>query len=139
MIYSGFYQDGMMHAYGRILSLQKTGVYSHPSEIWKTRDIYKKLIKERKKLRKYEDIPYLQGYLDAHLRLLFFIEKGVEIETPLYYVYGYNDFIYSLEEYVDIIKQVPDLHKASYKYAKRMISKKAKYGTTVDFHHPAYI
>ena len=140
MIYSGFYQDGRMHAYERILSLKKTGVYSDHSEFWRTRDIYKELIKERKKLRKYEDIPYLEGYLDAHLRLLFFIEKGEEIEgIPLYYVYGHNDFIYSLEEYVDIIKQVPDLHKASYKYAKRMISRKAKYGTKIDFHHPAHL
>ena len=139
MIYSGFYQDGLIHAYERILSLRKTGVYSDSSEFWKIRNIYENLIKERRKLRDYMNIPYLQGYLDAHLRLIFFIETGAKIEMSLYYIYGYNNFIYSLEEYVDIIKQVPDLHKTSYKYAKRLISAKTKYGTEVALHHPAHL
>ena len=142
-IYAASYQDGMMHALERVCELRCTGELSDECSIRRVFVTYLKLQQTKLREGKYEDVAYIEGYMNAFIFLLFLLkdEKKEDCEhPPLYYAFGVNDssfgrnVLMSYEEFMEIIEDLPNLHKASYKRAKRWV-KSIGSADGITFHH----
>ncbi|MFA5251017.1 MAG: SIR2 family protein [Phycisphaerae bacterium] len=139
IMYCAYYQDGAMHAYDRIMALRNTGRYSCTCEFIKTSEVYKKLLKDYRHNKRYEDVAYIKGYLYAHMILLLSIKcPDKKLKLPLFYAYGYEGDIFNLKEYNKIFSKIPKFHKGAYVLAKKII-KKCNRGGKFVMHHPAYL
>jgi hypothetical protein len=139
IIYCAFYQDGAIHAYERMLALRNSGRYSCECEFLRTVVKYKKLIKEYRHRKQYEDVAYMEGYLYAHMLTLLFIKhEKEEWELPLFYAYGYKGEIMNFREYKKIFKEITNFHKSAYIRAQKSIKKLNKGGEFI-MHHPAHL
>jgi hypothetical protein len=138
IIYCGFYQDGLAHAYERIMALRNTGRYSCSCEFTNTVELYKKYIKEYRGKKRYQDVAYLEGYLYAHMQLLILIElPDSKLPLPLFYAYGYGQIL-TFNEYKKLIKKLSTYHKGAYHTVQRTVKRMSKDDKIV-FHHPAYL
>ena len=142
-IYAASYQDGMMHALERVCELRCTGELSDECSIRRVFVTYLKLQQTKLREGKYEDVAYIEGYMNAFIFLLFLLkhdEKEDCEDPPLYYAFGVNDssfgrnVLMSYEEFMEIIEDLPNLHKASYKRAKRWV-KSIGSADGITFHH----
>lgn len=70
MIFAAFYQDGMIHALERVLNMRNTGEYSNRHRTTQLIHAYLKLKKDKLKEGKYEDVAYIEGYINALIYLL---------------------------------------------------------------------
>lgn len=139
MIIASSYQDGMIHALGRIDALMKSGKYSDPCYIHGVFKPYLEWRDKKLKSKIYEDVAYIEGYLNAMIFLSMDEGQREELESPpLYYAFGVKEEIYTLEEYSQVIMDLPSLHKASYKRTMQMVSK-LKSTSGVAFHHPPWL
>lgn len=143
VIYAASYQDGMMHALERVCELRRTGELSRECSIRGVFVAYLELQKKKLMERKYEDVAYIEGYMNAFIALLFWLkdeEKEDSEHPPFYYAFGVNDssfgrnVLMSYEEFMEIIDDLPNLHKASYRRAKAML-KSLGLGDGMTFHH----
>lgn len=139
IIYCGYYQDGAIHAFERISALRNKGKYSCECEFLNTIDVYKKLRKDYLRNKRYGDVAYIDGYVNAH-KLLFVLLKLPEKKPkmPLFYAYGYEGEIFTFKDYKKIFKRIPKLNKSAYRNAERIVKKHDKGGEFV-LHHPAYL
>jgi len=138
LIITASYQDGMIHALERVINLRSTGESSHPFKIRGVFGPYEKWKKEKLKKRKYEDVAYIEGYLNGLLFLLLSKEEKDELKhPPLYFAFG-ADIIPEFKDFKKVIKKLPDLHNASYLRTKRMVSKLSE-SEGIVFHHPPWL
>ena len=139
IIYAASYQDGVMHATGRVLVLKSSGEYSDPCTFRRVLHPYLEWQKQKLKDRKYEDVAYIEGYINGLMFLqLSDDEKNKLKHPPLYYAFGVKRDLFTLEDFNDVIEELPQLHKASYQRAKRMVNKLKSTGGIV-FHHPPWL
>lgn len=117
VIFALNYQDGLIHAFERILAYKKTGYYSHTCNIYCTLDEYHNWRKIKLKKRVYEDVAYIDGYMDGLNSLIS--DTVIEEHFNLYYLFGYDFVIETLEEFKELIQTSNKLHKSSYMYAKK--------------------
>ena len=138
LIITASYQDGMIHALERLINLRSTGESSQPFRIKGVFRPYEKWKKEKLKERKYEDVAYIEGYLNGLFFLLLTEEEKDEFKhPPLYFAFG-ADIIPEFKDFKKMIKKLPDLHKASYLRSKRMVNKLSESEGMV-FHHPPWL
>jgi len=138
IIYCGYYQDGLAHAYERIMALRNTGRYSCSCEFINTVELYKKYIKEFRSKNRYLDVAYLEGYLYAHMQLLLLVElPDNRLPIPLFYAYGYGQVL-NFKEYKKLIKKLPAFHKGAYSLVQRIVKRLNK-DEKIVFHHPAHL
>lgn len=138
IIIAASYQDGMIHALERLINLRSSGESSHPCRIKGAFKPYEELKKEKLKSKKYEDVAYIEGYLNGLIFLLLTEEEKKELKHPPFF-YGFGtDFIYDFSDYKRIIKKLPMMHKASYKRTKELVDNLADREGIV-FHHPAWL
>jgi len=138
IIITASYQDGMIHALERVINLRSTGESSQPWRIKGVFEPYEKLKKEKLKAKKYEDVAYIEGYLNGLLFLLLTEKEKDEFKhPPLYYAFG-ADIIPEFKEFKKIIKKLPKMHKASYLRTKKMVDKLSA-SEGIVFHHPPWL
>lgn len=138
IIIAASYQDGLIHALERAISLRGSGEYSQPWKIRAAFKPYQKWQKEKLKAKKYEDVAYIEGYLNGLTFLLLDEKEKAEIEfPPLYFAFG-TDALYTIDDYKSVINELPKLHKASYLRAKKMVDRLSSSNGMV-FHHPAWL
>lgn len=129
------YQDGLLHAFERVLAMRKTGHYSHACEIRRVLKPYENYRKDFLKNKRYDDVAYIDGYTNG----LMFVLSSEDLEIveyfPLFYAFGSGVDLVSFEDYVEIADEIPSLHKSAYKRARQVVSKQLKYGDDVEFHH----
>jgi hypothetical protein len=128
------YQDGMIHALERMLKLRNTGEYSHSHYFNDVFKHYENFQRKKLKEKRYEDVAYIEGYLNALYFTIVDEENKEDKFPPLYYAFG-TGTIYDFKQYKKIIKKLPALHKASY----HRIKKTVKNSTSNDIayhHHP---
>lgn len=65
MVYAAFYQDGMMHALSRAISMRGSGIYTHRCDIHDRLRSYGNVQKVKRKERRYDDVAYIEGYINA--------------------------------------------------------------------------
>lgn len=133
LLYCTAYQDGLIHALERILSLRSSGHYSNAHRVFHTEIAYQKTRKEKLKSREYLDVAYIDGYLNGHRYLV--ADDDMRKVVPLYYVFGAGEIL-SLAEYKRVARTAGALHKAAMKLAKKTI---AKFPGDVVLHHTPFL
>jgi hypothetical protein len=138
MIYTTSYQDGMMHALERALQLRKSGEYSHSCNIASVIDPYLEIQKDKRKNKNYEDVAYIEGYINSLTYILLRAEDNNHMIPPLYFAFGVNHDLMNHDDFKKVLHKLPEKHKASYKVAVRSINKLL---TTkgIRFHHPPWL
>jgi len=139
IIFTGSYQDGLMHAFEKVIALKSKGVFSKPKSIEAIFNPYQKWKKEKLREKRYEDVAYIDGYLNAFYFLLAPNDLKKElVHPPLYYAFGITDkIIGTFENFDEIVSELPDLHKSSYKRATKMVNELES--DNVEFHHPPWL
>jgi hypothetical protein len=115
------YQDGMMHGLKRILRRRNCGEYSHPCKILGTASAYARLRSEKLKAKRYDDVAYIDGYVNA----LMYVEVAGSDEPenipPLFHAPGFDGVLCTIEEYRRLLPRMPKLHKGAFRYAQRAV------------------
>ena len=138
VIYTSSYQDGMMHALERAIQLRSSGEYSHRCKVRGAIDPYLKIQKEKLKNKAYEDVAYIEGYINALTFLLFDDEEREEIIPPLYFAFGIKENLMSFEDFEEFLPLLREKHKASYNRASKTVKALKSTGGIV-FHHPPWL
>jgi hypothetical protein len=111
------YQDGLIHAFERILALRNTGTYSHRCQILRAFKPYDDIRKRKLSAKRYEDVAYVDGYTSALMFILLSEEEKMEHPLPFYYAFGVQYDLINLQEYEKVVPNIRNLHKAAYKRA----------------------
>jgi hypothetical protein len=114
-IYAWSYQDGLLHALGRILALRTTGHYSDPSSVRSTLHTYEHARQGAMRTRNYWDASYIEGYMNGMLSLE--LDQEVVKQTPLYFVWGSALPMLTFNEFQSELKRAGELHKTAMKKA----------------------
>jgi NAD-dependent SIR2 family protein deacetylase len=136
IIYAASYQDGLIHAFERILAIKNSGYYSDRFNITRTIYGYKELRRAKLSARKYFDIAYIDGYINGLLYLVF--DSETREDLPLYYIFGRKDQPVTFNEYIELRRNAFDCHKSAYKYAMHIVQEKG-YNKKIIFHHPPFL
>jgi hypothetical protein len=121
------YQDGMMHGLKRILRRRSSGEYSHPCRARGSAAAYTAWRAEKLRAKRYDDVAYIDGYMNALLYLDAAASGEVECTPPLFHALGSNQDIYTFEDYRQLLPEIPGLHKAACRYAKEAVERCAPF------------
>ncbi len=136
-IINSCYQDGMIQALNRAITLRGSGEYSNLYIYRGLIEFYLKFKKERLRAKRYENVAYIEGYLAGLYSLLPINENEQEMEPPpLFFAFGAEE-LHTINAYDNIINDLPNLHKASYLYTKKMV-KKLSSTKGMCFQHPPW-
>jgi NAD-dependent SIR2 family protein deacetylase len=138
IIYAASYQDGLTHALERALNLKGTGAYSNPNRLRNVWRSYVAIQKEKRAAKKYEDVAYIEGYINGLILFLCEDSSSCVSQVPLYFAFGVDEDMFSVEDYRRKIKIIPQAHKLSYQRACDYV-KRLNVGVGVEFHHPAWL
>ena len=138
LIYASSYQDGICHALERMVNMRRTGEYSDPTRTRRIVDLYLDIRKDKLKNRIYEDVAYVDGYINGLAYTLFDDEKRMRTKVQLYYGFGVKHDITSPEQFSELLPQLPQLHKASFRRARNFVKSKVDPGGLI-FHHPPWL
>ncbi len=137
VIFSLCYQDGLTHAFERIMARRNTGEYSDPYSISRIIDSYIEWKSQKLKKKLYHDVAYLEGYINGLTYLL--IDDESRFEIPLYFLFGYNYDILTLDEYKKVVEDNRILHKASNRQAQKIVSSITNESGEIVFHHTPFL
>jgi hypothetical protein len=131
-IFAATYQDGLIHAFDHQAANRRRGEYSHRCHVEDLIHVYEDLYRERLRARQYSDAAYARGYQSGLIFVL--AEKEAREQLPCYFLFGSNDEIATLEEFVEAAKAAPTLHKTAYRQAVALARGFVKADTVP--HHP---
>jgi len=112
LLYTLSYQDGLMDGLRRILVRRNSGEYSSISYVVSRLASYDKIRRLKVKARKYNDIAYIDGYMNAMLFLLANNEERHQL--PIFYVYGAKDQPVTLEEFLALKEKAATFHRSAH-------------------------
>lgn len=122
LIFSTAYQDGVLHAYERILDRQMAGEFSDLHAVQSRIRAYQDKIEGYRKAKNYWDVAYFTGYQNGLLQ--FVLAHADEVEeypaVPECFHPGKGEM--ELEEFNEVVRGNPEIHKAALKEAKRKTS-----------------
>jgi len=121
LIYTLCFQDGMIHALQRIVNMKNTGEYSCPCCLERLTDSYEEMRREKVRSKDYDDVAYIDGYIQG-LYILLYDEDELK-DISYFYIYGYPEKINNYEEFISLIESKELYHKGAYQLALK-ISKK---------------
>lgn len=140
-IYALCYQDGLKHALERMIALQNTGYYSHRCNIVNAIKSYLEIKKETLKIGKYQDVSYIEGYING-LTIILFCESKKNLPllklAPLFHIFGYKGNLTNFSGYIKGRKNAKNLHKNAYKYAIKIIKNMIGDSDLV-YHHTPFL
>lgn len=137
VIFAASYQDGLMHALERAFELKGSGRYSHPCQVTGAIEAYLILQKEKLKRRVYEDVAYIEGYING-LAYLLMKDETDSVPVPMYFRFGTKGDIPDVAEFADRLRASPIVHKAAHKRALVYLNSLAD-PQSVEFHHPPWL
>jgi hypothetical protein len=111
VLYCAFYQDGLIQSFQRMLLLRDTGYYSHSCTVIQAIRTYEDMRKEMVREKRYGDVAYVDGYINAMYFLL--ANNKMRSLVPAYYVYGAKDQPVTLSEFEKLRKKARTLHKSA--------------------------
>jgi hypothetical protein len=117
LLYCASYQDGLLDAFGRIMQRKATGEYSCPGRIPQLMLGYVAIKRDKRKEKKYEDIAYIEGYMNG-LKYVLITGRGRRL-LPLYFVFGHDSELRTIAQYKTACKHAKRLHRAAYARAVR--------------------
>jgi hypothetical protein len=116
-----------------------TGKYSNPCGAIHSVEAYESLRRTILRDKAYADVAYIDGYMNGLLYLSVSDDES-RAALPLYYVFGYQGDILTIEEYSEIATNAKYLHKTAYKHATKLV--KAMLPTEnkeIVFHHVPFL
>lgn len=119
VVLCGYYQDGIIHAFERMLQRRRTGEYSHICDVQRKIEIYDKWQQNCARRRKYHDAAYIEGYSNG-LAFLLCDEKQRRL-LPKYFVYGSKRDLRSLTAFRREANCARVLHQGAYRLARRIV------------------
>jgi len=84
--YCACYQDGLIHLLQRVGELRSSGKYSHLCDVEATVNGYLQWRSKKLKSKKYDDVAYIDGYLNG-LRFVMFQKTEPGVTPPLFYLF----------------------------------------------------
>ena len=119
LIYATAYQDGVIHAFERIVDRALTGEFADLHQVRARVTGYERKIKECQKAKNYWDLAYFKGYQNGLMHFLFFNEKTKEEVPgiPECFHPGQNELY--IEEFDKLVRNNPEIHKAALAKAKK--------------------
>jgi SIR2-like domain len=138
-IYTFCYQDGLKHALERMIALQNTGYYSHGCNIVNAIKSYEKFKKEKVKIGKYQDVAYIEGYINGLSIILINKDQLRFLKViPLFYIFGYKGNLTTMSEYKKGRKNAENLHKKAFKHANKIVENMLGDSKLV-YHHTPFL
>ena len=128
------YQDGLMHAFDRIVALLPTGRYSNPHSTYHLVPRYDAVVRGAIRLREYWDAAYALGYLNAMMSLD--LGRTETDRLPLYYVWGHEGDLRSFRDFARAMRKAPGLHKGATRMAEGLVR---DLEPRMVVHHPPYL
>lgn len=138
VIFTASYQDGLIHALERAIQMRGAGQYSHRCHITGIINLYLKWQKEKLKRGVYEDVAYIEGYINGLTCLLMPKEERESLRVPMYFLFGVKDDIYDVAKLVDQLRHNPHAHKAAHKRAQTYLKRHTDLESAM-FHHPPWL
>jgi hypothetical protein len=138
VIYAVTYQDGLMHALERAIEMRYSGTYSHRCRLSGVASSYNKMKNEYLKQKSYNNVAYIEGYLNGLIFLVLDEVERDELTVPLYFAFGAKNDLFTFEDFNRFIKSNPEAHKAALKLAKKAIAS-VKKPESIVFHHPPWL
>jgi hypothetical protein len=116
-IYNWAYQDGLLHAFGRILALESSGQYSntHSHRV----ESYERARAGAIKGRQYFDAAYILGYQNGLMAIE--LDDEATDSLPFYFVWGVDYDLTEFDDFKEALEQAASLHKAATAKAVRMV------------------
>ncbi len=143
IIYSASYQDGLLHALERAIEMKGSGQYSHRCDVQRITNSYMTLQKEKQEKRIYEDVAYIEGYINGLTFLLMSKEERAEVSPPFYFTFGATpdsyDLIDDLGGFIEQIRLNPNVAEEPHKRALSMLGHLTGDLTEIEFHHPPWL
>ncbi len=136
-IYSLFYQDGLIHAFERLLATKNSGVNSCPSHVCGIIDLYSAKMKELLHERNYLEVAYLTGYQTGLIHFLMDEKDKKAIPLPLFFLFGCDQDIITLDQYTKLERGAAKMHKSANKMALAIA--KAVDSKKLIIHHRPFI
>ena len=96
VIYAHSYQDGLLHAFERVLARFKTGEYSDPTRIEALIGAYEPIREAKMREGAYWDVAYINGYTNALAWLVSPEEDRAGL--PMFFVFG-EEALFTFEQY----------------------------------------
>lgn len=137
VLYCGSYQDGLMHAFERMLALRRTGYYSHTCNVRNAIQSYQgDDLKKKVEGRRFFDVAYVEGYTDGNLYLL--ADNEMRRHMPLYFAFGYNKPIRSLKGFVKVLEKSASLAPEQNDIAIAILEKYQD-ANGIELHHTPFL
>lgn len=115
------YQDGLMHALHRILTLRKTGMHSCRRRNYNVHESYADLQKRFVREERYDDVAYVEGYKSAFFYGAVYELPDVDAVPSVFFTLGYNYPVDTFERYKTLLKDIPNMHRGAYAWAKKSV------------------
>lgn len=130
LVHCASYQDGMMDAFGRIGQRRCSGEYSCRDHVINKIEAYMDAQSKARSKRRYIDVAYIDGYINALCYLIANDEDRRHI--PFYFLHGSDRDLITLEQYQKRSRRAAKLHNASFKQAAKIAK---LLGPGMVFHH----
>jgi hypothetical protein len=129
-ILCGHYQDGLIHAFERMVKQRRTGEYSHIHHVESLVRGYETRRKELVRAKRYHDAAYAVGYQNGLLYLIS--DDRTRRYLPMYFVYGSSRELKSITAFKREAAKAKQLHRQAYAQAERIAK---LYGPDLVSHH----
>jgi NAD-dependent SIR2 family protein deacetylase len=127
----GYYQDGLIHSFERMLRRRATGQYSHVHEVLRLIDLYDNRLRDLLEEGRFANAAYVKGYVSG---LAYLIADEKDRRTlPTYHVQGSPVDLRSVTAFHRQAKKARSLHPEAYAEAKRIAE---HWGPGIIPHHP---
>jgi hypothetical protein len=134
VIYSLSYQDGLIHGFEHFLHHVDYGESLCRDRIQSVLRGYESLIKEKQLHRKWTDVAYFKGYLNAHIFVL--IDEQNRPSPPYYLDLGLGKELFTLQEYKSSLKDTRGRKNLIHAYATQLA--KTLPDQSIIFHHTPF-
>lgn len=136
VIYCLSYQDGVIHAFEHFLNHVNFGQSLCKDNIHRMMIGYENLIKKKRKIRKYDDIAYIYGYMNGYLFPMA-PDEGQDA-FPRYLDFNLGNEMRTYNEYIDSLNVVEGRKKTITNHARKIVEKELPTDDIV-FHHTAFL
>jgi hypothetical protein len=127
-----------MHALERAIEMKGSGKYSHRCQVAGVAKAYLKLQKVKLKRGVYEDVAYIEGYINGLTYLLMTEDERSSVRVPMYFMFGSKDEISDVSGLIKRLSASPAPHKAAHKRALVYLNRLAD-PASAEFHHPPWL
>lgn len=117
VIYAHSYQDGLLHAFQRILARFKTGEFSDPLAVESLIAAYDQIRTTKARQRGYWDVAYINGYTNALAWVIG--DDDAREGVPMYFIFG-AEALFTFAHYQSAATRAENLHPTAYAVARHL-------------------